>query len=202
MTIELGPPPGSRLRIAVGAAVVLVIVGLVATVLAAMLSPRGAVAEAITGPAVTIETAAPADEDALVHVLGAVARPGVYRLTPGARVLDAIAAAGGLTAEAAPDGVNLARPVVDAEQLVVPRVGEVLPAAPAGPSGVRADGRVDLNTADADALETLPGVGPATAERIIRWREANGGFRAVEDLLAISGIGARTLEALRDLVTV
>lgn len=203
MTLELGPPPRSRLRIVLGAAVVLVIVGLVATVLAAMLRPRGE--EALAAPLLTVETPTPTVDGVLVHVLGAVARPGVYRLAAGARVLDAVAAAGGLRAEADPAGVNLARVIADAEQLRIPVVGEVLPAAPSGSSGitgVRSDGLVDLNRADAAGLETLPGVGPATAARIIRWREANGGFRTVEDLLAVSGIGERTLETLRDLVTV
>lgn len=209
MTLELGPPPRGRLRIVLGAALVLVIIGLVATVLAAMLRPSGE--EVLAAPLVTVETPAVTDGGVLVHVLGAVARPGVYRLDAGARVLDAVAAAGGLSAEADPAGVNLARVVADAEQLRIPKIGEVIPGGATGGSGttgasgltgVRADGLVDLNQADAAGLETLPGVGPATAARIIRWREANGGFRTVEDLLDVSGIGERTLETLRDLVTV
>lgn len=206
MTLELGPPPRSRLRIAIGAAVVLVLIGLVAAVLASMLAPQGAVAEALAGPGVTIEAASEAPERLLIHVLGAVERPGVYELDLGARVLDAVAAAGGLAEDADPSSVNLARPLVDAEQLRVPRIGETVPQASgtdaAHPPGIAADGRVDLNAADAAALTTLPRIGPATAARIIQWREANGGFRSIEDLLAVSGIGQKTFESLRELVTV
>jgi len=137
----------------------------------------------------------------VVHVLGAVARPGLYRLPEGARIVDAVAAAGGFAAEADRSGLNLARVLADAEQIIVPVVGEV-PVAVAGPPGVGADGRVNLNTADERALETLPRVGPAMAERIIAWREANGGFRSVEDLTQVSGIGDKTFEAMKALVTV
>lgn len=132
-----------------------------------------------------------------VHVLGQVERPGLYELREGDRVVDAIAAAGGFTEDADPAGVNLARLLSDGEQLAVPAVGEI----PAGAaSGVAVDGRVDLNTADLAALDTLPRVGPAIAQRIIDWREANGPFRSVDDLLAVSGIGAKTVESLRGLV--
>jgi len=134
-----------------------------------------------------------------VHVLGAVRSPGLYRLPEGARVVDAIAAAGGFTTDAERGGLNLARRLADAEQLRVPVIGE---APPAAAPGIAADGRVDLNTADSAALETLPRVGPAMAERIIAWREANGGFRAIEDLMQVSGIGEKTFEAMKGLVTV
>jgi competence protein ComEA len=88
--------------------------------------------------------------------------------------------------------------VSDGEQIVVPAVGEAAPTAP----GVASDGRVNLNTADAAALDTLPGVGPATAAKILAWREENGRFESVEDLLDIGGIGEAKLDAIRDLVTV
>ncbi len=135
-----------------------------------------------------------------VHVSGAVARPGLYRLDDGSRVVDVIAAAGGLTGDADRSAVNLARRLSDGEQLRVPVVGEAPPAA-AG-EGVASDGRVNLNTADAAALDTLPRVGPAIAERIIQWRDANGAFTSVDDLLSVPGIGDKMLAALRDLVTV
>jgi competence protein ComEA len=138
-----------------------------------------------------------------VHVSGAVAEPGLYRLTAGARLFDAVAAAGGLTDAADAAAVNLARAVDDGEQVHVPAVGEV--PATAGPSGGGAasgDGRIDLNTADVAALDTLPRVGPAIAQRIIEWREANGRFTSVEDLLGVPGIGDKMLAGLRDLVTV
>ena len=133
-----------------------------------------------------------------MHVLGAVERPGFYELRDGSRVLDAIADAGGLAETADPGGVNLARFLTDGEQVRVPHVGEVAAATP----GVAADGKVNLNTADAATLETLPGVGPAMAARIIAWRDANGGFGAIDDLRSITGIGERTFAELEPLVTV
>jgi len=151
-------------------------------------------------------TVAVADAAVYVHVDGAVARPGLYRLDADARVVDAIAAAGGFTDVADRSGVNLARLVSDGEQLLVPEPGAAPPSdgAPGvgGAPGVDADGRVDLNTADAAALDTLPRVGPALAERIIAWREENGRFTSVEDLVGVSGIGEKMLEALRDRVRV
>jgi competence protein ComEA len=140
-----------------------------------------------------------------VHVSGAVAEPGLYVLANGARVVDAVAAAGGFARRADETAVNLARPVADGEQLVVPKEGESEAAAadPANGSGAPApDALIDLNVADAAALETLPRIGPALAQRIIEWRDANGRFTAVEDLLAVPGIGDKLLEALRELVRV
>ncbi|GAA1771288.1 hypothetical protein GCM10009747_36040 [Agromyces humatus] len=141
----------------------------------------------------------------LVHVLGAVAQPGLVELEAGARVVDAVAAAGGLTPEADPAGVNLARPVVDGEQLVVPVVGAVpqpgvaTGGAPGGgvPAG---DGLVHLNTADVAELDTLPRIGPALAQRIIEWRDANGPFTSAEQLLDVAGIGDAVFAGLADKV--
>ena len=140
----------------------------------------------------------------LVHLVGAVATPGLYELRAGDRVVDAVAAAGGFTPDADQARLNLAGPVSDGEQIFVPRVGEARPVAEgsgvpgvAGPSSP-----VNLNTADEGALDALPGVGPATAKNILDWREANGRFTAVEDLLSVTGIGEKTLAELRDLVTV
>lgn len=135
-----------------------------------------------------------------VHVFGAVARPGLYRLEEGARVVDVIAAAGGMTPDADATAVNLARRLTDGEQLQVPVVGAA-PAAGEAPD-VAADGRVNLNTADVAALDALPRVGPAIAQRIIDWREANGSFTSVDDLLSVPGIGDKMLASLRDLVTI
>ncbi|GAA3770664.1 hypothetical protein GCM10022240_23640 [Microbacterium kribbense] len=144
--------------------------------------------------------ATPAGGQTYVHVSGAVRAPGLYLLAPGARVMDAVAAADGFADDAARDGVNLARPVADGEQLVVPRIGDQA-TAPASP-GASADGRINLNTADEAALDTLPRIGPAMAQRILQWRAENGRFTSVEDLLAVPGIGEKMLQTLRDLVTV
>ena len=133
-----------------------------------------------------------------VHILGQVAHPGLYALRDGDRGVDIVAAAGGFTAEADPAGINLARFLTDGEQIYVPAVGEVA----AGPAGGPGDGTVNLNTADAAALDTLPRIGPALAERILAWREKNGPFASVEDLLDVPGIGDAILEGLRDLVSV
>lgn len=169
---------------------------------------RGALAPVESVPAddnrVTIEDAAPTDAErsasVFVHVSGAVAAPGLYVLEDGARVVDAIAAAGGFAADAERAAVNLARPLSDGEQVAVPVQGAA-PAQGATPAPA-GDGRVNLNTADATQLDTLPRIGPAMAERIIQWRESNGRFTSVEDLLAVPGIGEKMLEALRDAVTV
>jgi competence protein ComEA len=139
----------------------------------------------------------------LVHVVGEVSSPGVVELRAGARVREAIEAAGGATELAVLAGVNLARPVVDGEQILVPDAAAAQASAPAAPGSGAAGGTglVSLNSADAAALETLPGVGPALAQRILAWRAANGAFASVDQLIEVSGIGARTLEGLRDRVT-
>jgi competence protein ComEA len=135
----------------------------------------------------------------VVHVVGAVRQPGLYRLAEGSRVDDAIAEAGGPTAKALLAGVNLASPVADGQQIVVPAKGGAGPAAEAtGPPG--AGGRVHLNTATLEDLDALPGVGPVTAQRIIDYREEHGAFQSVDELDAVSGIGPARLEQLRELV--
>ncbi|GLI29046.1 hypothetical protein ARHIZOSPH14_32880 [Agromyces rhizosphaerae] len=188
-----------RLRIGVGAAVVLFLGSLAGAALLSAWSGGGGTVEApADGPAPATESSVVLEEPVLlVHVAGAVRRPGLVQLAQGARVVDAIAAAGGLAEDAAADAVNLARPVADGEQLVVPVVGEAADAAPPGVSG---DGRVRLSTADQATLETLPGIGPALAQRIIDWRAANGGFSDVEQLREVAGIGEVTLGRLRELV--
>jgi len=141
-----------------------------------------------------------------VHVAGAVVAPGLHELAAGARVADAINAAGGLTAEADSARINLAAPVVDGSRVYVPVVGEEPPdvavGEAAGDPGTTPAGPVNLTTADAAALEALPGVGPATAAAILEHRGKVGAFTSVEQLLDVPGIGDAKLEALRDLVTV
>ena len=191
------PPPRRRLRLGLGAAVVLAIVALSTAVGLGLVRGQPSSVEAVplAESSASVESA-PAE--IYVHVLGAVERPGLYVLRADSRVVDALAAAGGSTDAAELAGVNLARRVEDGEQILVPVVGSVAgPSAP--PSG---DGTVDLNTADQAALEELPGIGPALAERIVAWREDNGRFRTVDDLLAVPGIGEKVLEGLRDGVRV
>jgi competence protein ComEA len=141
-----------------------------------------------------------------VHVAGAVQAPGLAELPAGSRVADAIEQAGGTAPDAAVEGVNLARVLVDGEQILVPRQGEQAGAAQAGSAGADPDqsgmARVNLNTATLEQLDALPGVGPAIAQRIIDSRQTEGPFRQVDDLTRVDGIGAKTLERLRDQVTV
>ncbi|MCO8129014.1 ComEA family DNA-binding protein [Acidimicrobiia bacterium EGI L10123] len=152
-----------------------------------------------TAPDTTTTTAGPV----VVHVAGAVVAPGVHQLPPGSRVIDAVEASGGLTPDADAGAVNLAAEVVDGSQVYVPRIGEVPPPPPPGPDGSSVEaGPVDLNAADATLLETLPGIGPATAAAIIDHRERHGPFATVDGLLAVRGIGEAKLAALRDLVRV
>lgn len=190
-------PPRARMRLAIGAVVILLLAGLGGAVIAGLSSPRGGTIM-VPGPSPG------ATEDVLtvvVHVLGAVTAPGLYRLREGARVVDGIAAAGGFGPDAERNGLNLARVLSDAEQLVVPVVGAA-PEGDANVPGVAVDGRVNLNTADGAMLETLPRVGPALAARIIAWRERNGGFTVPEDLMQVTGIGEKTFESMRELVSV
>ncbi|WP_431791330.1 helix-hairpin-helix domain-containing protein [Microbacterium paraoxydans] len=191
------PPPRRRLRLGLGAAVVLAIVALSTAVGLGLVQGQPSSVDAVP-LAESSASVEPAPAEIYVHVLGAVERPGLYVLRADSRVVDALAAAGGSTDAAELAGVNLARRVEDGEQILVPVVGAVAdPSAP--PSG---DGTVDLNTADQAALEELPGIGPALAERIVAWREDNGRFRTVDDLLAVPGIGEKVLEGLRDGVRV
>ena len=149
--------------------------------------------------------------EVVVHVAGAVASPGVRRLPPGSRVTDALDAAGGALPGADLPRINLAALLVDGQQVYVPKPGEEVPVAAAGvPGGAGAAGSggpvpgaaVDLNTATAEQLDTLPGVGPATAAAIIAHREQHGPFTSVDQLLDVRGIGEAKLEQLRDLVSV
>ena len=146
---------------------------------------------------------APAD-GLYVHVLGEVVAPGLYIVDPEARLVDALAAAGGTLESADLQAVNLARPLSDGEQIVVPEIGAqpTQGAAGAAGAGPDSDGVVNLNTADPAALETLPRIGPALAQRIIDWRDENGGFRSVDDLLAVPGIGEKLLAGVREKVRV
>ncbi|UOE21784.1 ComEA family DNA-binding protein [Thermobifida halotolerans] len=155
-------------------------------------SPSGAAPSASTSPSGTV----------VVHVGGEVESPGVVTLPAGARVADAIEAAGGLRSDADPGLLNLARPLVDGEQVLVGVTPSPEPVPQAGAAPSDTTGRVDLNTATAEQLQTLPGVGPVLAQRIIDHRESNGGFTSVEQLHDVTGIGERRFAELRDLVHV
>lgn len=159
-----------------------------------------------TGPGPTSSNATAAigegaaGPEVVVHVAGAVEVPGVYELPASARVHDAIEAAGGATTFADLDLLNLAAPIVDGMQIRVPEPGEAV--APLVVPDGGDDGPVDLNRADAAELDTLPGVGPATAAAIVAHRDDHGPFASVDDLLSVPGIGPAKLAALSDLVTV
>ena len=185
----------------------------------AVLTESPTVAATTTAPAVAGGAEAPAQDassDATggvwVDVVGAVRHPGLYRVAAGARVNDAIDAAGGLLGDAAEEGVNLARQLTDGEQLVVPTADEFAKSggaagsagvAPAGgASGATPAARVNINTATAEQLDVLPGVGPATATKIVADREANGPFASADDLGRVAGIGPKKLDDLRDLIVV
>ena len=226
--VDPSEPGGPRWRVGLGAVVVLLFVVLAVSVAVSAFATRGGAADEL----VTVEPSTGAEAGAgsgtappggasvvFVHVHGRVAAPGLYELPQGARVVDVVAAAGGFTAEADQAAVNLARVLVDGEQLRVPAVGETVDDAVAGGGGATAGGpaaggpvpggaaavgggAVDLNLADEAALQTLPGVGPATAAAILSWRDQNGRFRSVDDLLGVPGIGPKTLEKLRDRVRV
>lgn len=143
-----------------------------------------------------------------VYVSGAVAEPDVYTLPAGSRVKQAIEAAGGFTDDAVEAGVNLAQALVDGQQIHVPRQAEMtgpaaivgLPAIASSPAD--SGGLVNINLASVEELSTLPGIGPAIAGRVVEYRESHGGFRVIEDIKQVRGIGDATFEKLKDLITV
>ena len=136
----------------------------------------------------------------VVDVVGAVRRPGLVQLAEGSRVADAIARAGGLRRGAERAGVNFAAPVSDGQQVVVPQRGAAVAAGAGAGSAAASTGPVSLSSATAEQLDTLPGVGPVTAEKIVAYRQQHGAFRSVDELDAISGIGPSRIANLRGLV--
>ena len=170
-----------------------------------------------TGPAAGPGGLSTISGSVVVHVTGAVSRPGVVTLPPGSRVTDAINAVGGASAEADTQQLNLARVLSDGEQIRVPRIGEVLPDPAPQPGGATApgartapgksgdggaSGTVNINTASASELEKLPGIGPALAQRIVEYRDSHGPFASVDSLTDVPGIGKAKLEGLREQATV
>jgi competence protein ComEA len=142
----------------------------------------------------------------VIQVAGEVRRPGVYRLAAGQRVQDAVRLAGGLTAKAELAGVNLAAKAEDGRQVIVPTRGAAVAAAgsaaPSSAPGAPPAGPVNLNTATPEQLDQLDGVGPATAQKILAYRQEHGGFRSVAELDRVTGIGPARMAALKDRVTV
>ena len=142
----------------------------------------------------------------VVDVSGAVASPAVVELDEGARVQDAIEAAGGLTADADISALNRAAACTDGQKIYVPRQGETAPSLDAGagaaPAPTAAPSLVNINTADEATLDSLPGVGPSTAQAIIEDREANGAFASIDDLMRVSGIGEKKFEKLKSAICV
>ena len=154
-------------------------------------------------PSVAFDVEDEPSRELVVHVAGAVFRPGLYRLPDGSRIDDAISEAGGAKPKAALELVNLAAPVADGQQVLVPlRVGggEVGPAGSAGGAIPVPVGKVHLNSATLEQLDELPGVGPVTAQQILDYRSANGAFRSIDELDAVPGIGPARLAQLRPLV--
>jgi len=163
-------------------------------------SDRSGVAEASTsdagGPGASFEL--DRGGDAIVHVAGAVRRPGVYRLPAGSRVTDAIERAGGPAPGSAPDAINLAAPLADGQQVVVPAKAPGAAATATGSATVTDGGPISLGTATVEELDTIEGIGPVTAQDILDFRNEHGGVGSIDDLDQISGIGPATMDALRD----
>lgn len=184
-----------------------VVIGLLAAgmILLAAAPPRGTVISLLPPP-----TPAPI----LIHVAGAVRQPGLYELPPKARVRDALQAAGGALPSADESALNLAALVEDGQKLLIPErslaattpapnhspTPGTSPGAPAAPAN--SSGPIDLNTASVEELDSLPGIGPAMAARILAYRQEHGGFKTIEEIQEVSGIGPATFEKLKDLITI
>ncbi len=192
---------GQAVKVFGAALAALAAVALAAAAVALLLRSDDAAPVRIVAPetAAAVEAAA----DIKVQVSGAVMFPGVYPVNAGDRVIDAIAAAGGISPNADLSGLNLSRRVQDEARYHIPAIGEATPAlGPAAAPVSEGGGLINLSTASAQELETLPGIGPSLAAAIIAYRQDNGPFTAVDDVDNVPGIGPKTLNAIRPLVTV
>ncbi len=146
----------------------------------------------------------PAPNTLTIDIAGEVVQPGVYELPSGSRIQDAIRAAGGLSASANADSINLAAGLSDGQKILVMPEGQtpVLPAQPERSIPIEISGPIDINTATVEVLDTLPGIGPAKAADIITYRQKHGAFDRIEDIQNVSGIGPATFEDIRELITV
>lgn len=144
----------------------------------------------------------------LVHIEGEIAHPGVYRLSPDSRVQDAVQAAGGLTAQADTDSINLAGRLQDGQKIIIPARVTVVPAVPGTRQNTvpnvlpTSDGRIDLNQATLEQLDRLPGIGENKARSIIEYREKNGPFKTTQDIMKVPGIGQGIYETVKELIFV
>lgn len=210
-----------RWKVGVGASLIVGMVAVVVTIAVSSIASfgsQGSVPDDLGGPS---DSQAPpeeahADGDIFVHVVGAVHEPGLYGVGQDARVIDAVMAAGGLAESADPCAINLAHAITDGQQIVVPATADGAVGDQAlcveqnamgeqgsstAPTGGGIAGLVSLGTAGVAELDTLPGIGPALAQRIIDWREATGGYTSVEQLSEVSGIGDKVMANIRGLVT-
>ena len=177
----------------------LLVVGLVMRFALTPKTPDGFVIESPVENAGEVEESEDKAEEIMVHVAGAVQNPGVYTLREGARIYEALEAAGGALAEADAHALNLAEPLYDGRRINVPFISEGGEGNPSDAGDERS--QVNINTATAAQLETLPGIGPAKASAIVHFREDNGPFTAEDDLAQVSGIGPKTVEALMEHIT-
>lgn len=196
--------PSAPAKIGAVALVVLIVAGVGWAAFSSMRAPAFEVhADEAVAPSSSEPEAVEVKAQVYVYVTGAVANPGVYSLDEGLRVCDAVEAAGGLTEDADASTVNLARVLSDGEHIALPTKAEVETALAQGSAGgAAASSLVNINTADASALETLSGVGSATAQAIISDREQNGPFSTIEDLMRVDGIGEKKFAKLKDSICV
>ncbi len=199
--LQRGTARRLRVRIAVGAATVagltIVVIAILSSTIATAGNQVDIPLDLTASPGLTSMENSNSLGTVLIHVIGEVNSPGIYELESGSRVIDAVMAAGGLGTQASECGINLAREVKDGEQIVIPSqqagcdTGE----------GSKTGSLVSLNQATAEQFDSLPGIGPTLADRIVQWRDTNNGFSSVDQLNEVSGIGDKLFAGIKDLVS-